>query len=96
MPDCTNQSNDRDHKQKNATSSDTPHNWQGGHYARYFAWNIFILYPYKRHIDKVFTMDSHPYHEERDKDVDDIQPHQCVLGARKAPTHFVWKEIWSE
>ena len=37
MSNCTNESNDRDHKQKNATSSDAPHNGQGGHYARHFA-----------------------------------------------------------
>ena len=50
---------------------------------------ISLFYIHIKHIDKALTMDSHPYHEERDKDVDDIQPHQCVLGARKAPTHFV-------
>ena len=37
-------------------------------------------------------MDRHSYHEEGDHDVDDIQPHQRVLGAREAPTHFVCKE----
>jgi len=33
MSDCTDQSNDRDHQKKNATSSDSSHNWQGGYYA---------------------------------------------------------------
>ena len=37
-------------------------------------------------------MNCHSYHEEGDHDVDDIQPHQRVLGAREAPTHFVCKE----
>ena len=52
---------------------------------------MFSLYTYTlfRQIHKVITMYSHPYHEEGDEDVDDIQPHQCVLGACKAPTHFV-------
>ena len=40
----------------------------------------------------IITMNSYSYHEEGDHDVDDIQPHQRVLGAREAPTHFVCKE----
>ena len=50
---------------------------------------VISLFYIHVHINNVLTMDGHPYHEEGDKDVDDIQPHQCVLGACKAPTHLV-------
>ena len=51
--------------------------------------SLLSTYIHKRQIYKVITMDSNPYHEEGDKDVDDVQSHQSVLGACKAPTHFV-------
>ena len=93
MPDSSNESNDRDHKQKDATGSDASNNGQGSHYARYFSCKFWFIFIQTQPSFSISTMNSHSYHEEGDKDVDDIQPHQCVLGARKAPAHFVWKEM---
>ena len=43
----------------------------------------------KSFIYKLLTVDSHSYHEEGHQDIDDIEPHKGVFGARKAPAHDV-------
>ena len=38
-------------------------------------------------------MNSHPDHDEGDKDVGDVETHQGVLWAGEPSAHFLWKKI---
>ena len=92
----SNQTHNWDKEKEDSAGCDTTNNWKTCDVALCFAWRekeLIASLNIKSFICKSLTVDSHPHHEEGHQDVNDIEPHQGVFGARKAPTHDVWK-LW--